>query len=29
LQNGIADGNQAQITCVLKEAIPEFRAEAN
>jgi O-antigen biosynthesis protein WbqV len=29
LQNGIADGNQAQITCVLKEAIPEFRAEAS
>ena len=28
LQHGIADGNQVQITSVLKEAIPEFRAEA-
>jgi O-antigen biosynthesis protein WbqV len=28
LQAGIADGNQVQITSVLKEAIPEFRAEA-
>jgi FlaA1/EpsC-like NDP-sugar epimerase len=28
LQNGIADGNQVEITTVLKEAIPEFRAEA-
>jgi O-antigen biosynthesis protein WbqV len=28
LQQGIADSNHAQITCVLKDAVPEFRAEA-
>jgi O-antigen biosynthesis protein WbqV len=27
LQKGIADGNHTHITCVLKDAVPEFRAE--